>query len=69
MPIVRVELCPGRTHEQKAQYVSEVTRLTAEVLKCAPESVAVIFSEIPGHDWASGGRFFSTPAEVTDPQR
>ncbi len=68
MPIVRIELCPGRTHEQKSRYVSEVTRLTAEIMKCAPEAVDVIFSEIPGHDWASGGRFFATPANVNDPQ-
>lgn len=63
MPIVRVELCPGRTHEQKARYVEQVTRVTAEVLNCSPESVDVIFTEIPAHDWAHAGRFYSTPSE------
>lgn len=63
MPIVRVELCPGRTQEQKAQYVREVTRLTAEVLNCSAESIDVIFSEIPAHDWAHAGKFYSSPAE------
>ena len=60
MPTVRVELCTGRSQEQKAEYVKEVTRLTAEVLKCAAESVDVIFTEIAPENWAAGGRFFST---------
>jgi 4-oxalocrotonate tautomerase len=63
MPIVRVELCPGRTQEQKTHYVNEVTRLTAEILNCTPESIDVIFTKIPANDWARAGRSFSTPAE------
>ncbi|WP_454866956.1 4-oxalocrotonate tautomerase [Pseudomonas lini] len=63
MPIVRIELCPGRTQEQKAQYVREVTRLTAEVLNCSVESIDVIFSETPAHNWAHAGKFYSSPAE------
>jgi 4-oxalocrotonate tautomerase len=60
MPTVRVELCTGRSQEQKAEYVKEVTRLTADVLRCAAESVDVIFTEIAPENWAAGGHFFSS---------
>ncbi|HDR9161617.1 TPA: 4-oxalocrotonate tautomerase [Burkholderia vietnamiensis] len=61
MPIVRVELSPGRSHEQKAQYVEEVTKLTSEVLKCPIESIDVIFVEIPATDGAHAGKFYAQP--------
>lgn len=61
MPIVRVELSPGRSHQQKAQYVEEVSRLTAEILKCPLESIDVIFIEIPATDWAHAGKFYAQP--------
>jgi 4-oxalocrotonate tautomerase len=61
MPIVRIELSPGRTHEQKARYVDEVTRLTVEVLKCPVESVDVMFVEISPTDWAHAGTFYAKP--------
>ncbi|TRN92099.1 4-oxalocrotonate tautomerase [Pseudomonas syringae] len=61
MPIVRVELNAGRTQEQKAQYVEQITSLTAEILECPLESVDVIFTEVSPNNWAHAGRFFSTP--------
>ncbi|MGU7775729.1 4-oxalocrotonate tautomerase [Burkholderia sp. MR1-5-21] len=61
MPIVRVELSPGRTQEQKAKYVEEVTRLTSEVLNCPVESIDVMFIEIPGTNWAHAGKFYAAP--------
>ncbi|NTX26750.1 4-oxalocrotonate tautomerase [Burkholderia pyrrocinia] len=61
MPIVRIELSPGRTHEQKATYVEEVTRLTSEVLNCSVESIDVMFVEIPPTNWAHAGKFYGEP--------
>jgi 4-oxalocrotonate tautomerase len=61
MPIVRVELSPGRSHEQKTKYVEEVTKLTSEVLKCPVESIDVMFVEIPATDWAHAGKFYAQP--------
>lgn len=61
MPIVRIELSPGRTREQKAKYVEEVTRLTSEVLKCSVETIDVMFVEIPPTEWAHAGRFYAQP--------
>lgn len=59
MPSVRVELSPGRTREQKAQFVQQVTKLASEVLKCPAGSVEVVFVEIPPYDWARGGEFLA----------
>lgn len=67
MPTVRVELSPGRSHEQKAQYVEQVTRLTAEVLSCPVESVDVMFIEIASYDWARAGQFFAKAPTADDP--
>ena len=67
MPIVRVELCPGRSQEQKARFVSEVTLLTSQTLGCPPESIDVIFTEIAASDWAHAGRFYSSPSEEEAP--
>lgn len=61
MPVVKVELSPGRSHAQKAEYVAAVTRLTSEILKCPVESVDVMFVEIHGSNWAHGGKFYAPP--------
>lgn len=55
MPMIRLEMFPGRTSEQKRDFVREVTRLAAETLKCKPESVDVVITEIPKSHWAKGG--------------
>ena len=55
MPMIRLEMFPGRTPEQKRDFVREVTRLAAETLKCKPESVDVVITEIPNSHWAKGG--------------
>lgn len=63
MPIVRVELLPGRTQDQKSQYALEITRLTVDILKCPPDSINVIFIEIQPSDWAHAGQFYATPVD------
>lgn len=63
MPIVRVELLPGRTAAQKAEYAKEVTRLAVQILGCPQESVDVLYTEISGHDWVHAGEPYAVPAE------
>ncbi|MFM7390104.1 MAG: 4-oxalocrotonate tautomerase [Vampirovibrionales bacterium] len=55
MPLITVELLPGRSVEQKRAYVAEVTRLTCDILKCPPEAVRVRLSEMQPEDYAIGG--------------
>lgn len=50
---------PGRTPEQKRDFVREVTRVTVEVLKCPPESVDVVMYEVPREQWAKAGKLVS----------
>ncbi|MEX5502230.1 4-oxalocrotonate tautomerase [Pseudomonas putida] len=63
MPIIRIELSPGRSRDQKNRYVEEVTRLTAEIFECKPDSVDILFVEIPPCEWARGGRFLAQRPE------
>lgn len=55
MPILRLEMHPGRTLEQKREFVREVTRVTAQTLACPPESVDILISEVPRDAWAKAG--------------
>jgi len=56
MPILRLEMHPGRTPEQKREFVREATRVAVEILKCPPESVDILIQEIPRDQWAKGGK-------------
>jgi 4-oxalocrotonate tautomerase len=56
MPTLHLEMHPGRTLEQKRTFVREVTRVTAEILACPPESVDILISEVPREAWAKGGK-------------
>ncbi|WP_240783270.1 MULTISPECIES: 4-oxalocrotonate tautomerase [Rahnella] len=53
--MIRLEMLPGRTAEQKRDFAREVTRVAVETLKCKPESVDVVITEIPKSHWAKGG--------------
>jgi len=59
MPIIRVEMHPGRTQDQKRAFVRETTKAAVETLACPPESVEIIISEIPKESWAKAGKFKS----------
>ncbi len=55
MPILRLEMHPGRTAEQKRAFVQEATRVVVETLVCPPESVDIVITEVPRDAWAKGG--------------
>lgn len=59
MPILRLEMHTGRTPEQKREFVREVTRATVDILKCPPESVDVVITEVPRELLAKGGKLVS----------
>ncbi|EPF93387.1 4-oxalocrotonate tautomerase [Acinetobacter gyllenbergii] len=61
MPLITIELSPGRTHEQKKEFMEQVTKLTSEVLKCSVDTIDVVFKEVSGNHWAHAGRFYSEP--------
>ena len=44
MPIVRVEMWPGRTHEQKAELARAITDAVVNIARTAPEETIVVFT-------------------------
>ena len=55
MPIVRVEMWPGRTPAQKAELARRITDAMVSVAHTTPEATIVIFQEVAKEDWAIGG--------------
>jgi 4-oxalocrotonate tautomerase len=64
MPIVRVEMFSGRTHEQKAEMAQAITDSVANIAQIPPEAVIVIFTDVPREHWAQAGKLASEPAQV-----
>ncbi|MFC2000311.1 4-oxalocrotonate tautomerase family protein [Chloroflexota bacterium] len=55
MPIIRVEMWPGRTHAQKAEIARLITEAVVDVAHTTPEATTVIFEDVPKENWAVGG--------------
>jgi 4-oxalocrotonate tautomerase len=62
MPIIRVELFPGRTREQKRAFTKAVTDAFVATCGGTPQSVHVIFQDVQKDDWGVAGRLSSDPA-------
>ncbi len=59
MPILHVEMHPGKTLEQKRELASGITRAVVDALACPPEAVEIVFTEIARDAWAVAGRLKS----------
>ncbi len=59
MPTYHVEMIEGRTVEQKKKLVEAITRVSVEVLGGSPDSVDVLITDVPAHNWATGGQLWS----------
>jgi 4-oxalocrotonate tautomerase len=55
MPLINVNMLQGRSVETKREYASELTRITCECLSVTPESVRIIFSDMPPENFAAAG--------------
>ncbi len=55
MPIVRVEMWPGRTKAQKAELARVITEAVVTIAHTTPEQTIVIFEDVPRENWAQGG--------------
>lgn len=56
MPLVTVSMYPGRTDEQKSEFVRAVTRAATEILKAKDSHVIVVFDEKPKENWFLAGK-------------
>ncbi len=59
MPIIRVSMWKGRTHEQKAELAKALTEVMVRVAKTNPEATTILFEEIDKENWASAGTLVS----------
>jgi 4-oxalocrotonate tautomerase len=55
MPVVRVEMWPGRTQSQKAELARVITEAVVTIAHTTPQSTIVIFEDIAKENWAVGG--------------
>ena len=63
MPTYHVEMMEGRTLNQKKKLVSEITRVSVEILGGAAESVDIIITDIKRENWATGGKLWLEPRD------
>ncbi len=59
MPIVRVEMWPGRTAAQKRELARVITDAMVNIAHTTPEATIVIFEDIAREDWAQAGKLAS----------
>lgn len=61
MPIVRIEMLAGRSHEVKQALAAEITPMVARHLGTDPAHIYVLFHDVSRRDWAVGGQLFDQP--------
>lgn len=55
MPIVRVEMWPGRTHAQKAELARVITDAMVTIAHTTPDQTIIVFEDVSKENWAQGG--------------
>lgn len=59
MPMIRVQMFPGRTSDQKEALVKEVTEAIVRNCDAKQEVVWVIIEEVERENWALAGTMYS----------
>jgi 4-oxalocrotonate tautomerase len=59
MPIIRVEMWPGRTHEQKVELAKAITDAVVTIAHTTPETTIVVFEDVAKENWAQAGKLAS----------
>ena len=59
MPMIRVEMLPGRSLDQKRALTRELTDAFIRTAGGNPAGVHVVLTEVAGEDWAVGGELIS----------
>jgi len=55
MPIVHIELWPGRTQDQKAELAKVLTEAMVSIANTPAQEVIVVFQEVEKSNWAKAG--------------
>ena len=56
MPVVTVQMWPGRSVEQKRKLVAAITRAMVEHAGCKPDHLHVIIQDVPKDSWGLAGK-------------
>ena len=55
MPIIRVEMWPGRTHSQKAELARAITEAVVTIAHTTPDQTIIVFEDVLKENWAVAG--------------
>ncbi|MBM3525886.1 MAG: 4-oxalocrotonate tautomerase [Alphaproteobacteria bacterium] len=69
MPMIRVELFPGRSIEQKRAFAKAVTDSFVAICGSTPQGVHIVFAEVEKSDWATAGTLASDAAPAAAPAK
>ena len=59
MPVIHIEMWPGRTYAQKQELAKAITEAVVKIANTTPEATIVIFSDVPKENWAQAGELAS----------
>lgn len=59
MPIIRISILEGKTHEQKQRVVKGITEVCVNEFGVKPEGVRIIFDDMKKTDFAVAGKLVS----------
>jgi 4-oxalocrotonate tautomerase len=62
MPMIRVEMFPGRTLDQKRAFAKAVTESFVSICGGTPQSVQIVYQDVAKDDWAVAGNLASDAA-------
>jgi 4-oxalocrotonate tautomerase len=55
MPVIHVEMWPGRTYAQKQELAKAITDAFVRITNSAPEATIVIFNDVAKDNWSQSG--------------
>ena len=56
MPVIHVSIFEGRSIDVKRAYIKALTDCSVEVLRCKPENVTIVLSEMPFEHYGRAGK-------------
>lgn len=61
MPLIQIQLFPGRSDDKKSELARAITKACQSVLGAKPEDVEILFSAIEPRDWFVAGESYASP--------
>ena len=59
MPLVKIDMWPGRTTEQKEKIIKNVTSAMCDAVGCPKEAVWIVINDVPKENWGDSGEQMS----------